>query len=272
LAVANRVSSLVETYGKRVRGKIRLGSNDPQDVLTLEKFRILNETHTFFGVLAEAAGVHPFDMYLEMCRLLGRLAVLGKDSPTFDPPRYDHDDLGTCFNRVKQYIDELLGRDFDMEYEQEPFVGIGLALKAPFKPAWLAPSWQMYVGVESSLPSAECARYLTGKLNMKIAAYGRVEEVFRRGLRGLEFKYVNNQPRVLPSGSDMTYFQINRDATKDEWVHVQNALDIAVRLNEHLILESLQDKTEFSLRFDGGKPVRMAFTLYVVPPSSQTTA
>ena len=271
-SIDGRIASLVETYAKRVRGKARFGSNNPDEILTLEKFRLLNEARTYFRVLVAADGLHPFDAYLELCRLLGRLAILGKGLPTFDPPLYNHDDLGTCFTRVKQDIDELLSRDFDQGYEQQEFVGVGKSLKAPFKPAWLAPNWDMYVGVSSSIPSADCSRYLTGKLNMKIAAYNRVEEVFSRRLRGLEFQYVNNQPALLPSGPEMTYFRVNRNSSTEEWKFVENTLELAVRLNENLILEPLENKTNFTLKFDDGKPVQMTFTLYIVPPSSAHSA
>lgn len=279
--LAGRIASLVESSGKRVRGKARFGSSNPDEVLSLEKFRLLNETHTFFRVLMTSDGLHPFDAYLELCRFLGRLSILGKGLPTFDSgnpearnflPLYDHDDLGTCFTRVAAHIDELLSRDFDQGYEQQEFVGVGKSLKAPFKPAWLAPNWDMYVGVSSSLPSADCSRYLTGRLNMKIAAYNRVEEVFARRSRGLEFQYVNNQPSLLPSGPEMTYFRINRNVSLDEWKFVENTLELAVRLNENLILESLEGKTNFALKFDDGKPVQMNFTLFIVPPSSSHTA
>jgi len=270
--IDGRIDSLVETYAKRLRGKPRFGSSNPDEILTLEKFRILNEARTYFRVLVAADGVHPFDTYLELCRLLGRLAILGKGLPTFDPPLYDHDNLGGCYTQVQHDINELLTRNFDQGYEQQEFVGVGLALKAPFKPTWLAPSWEMFVGVSSSLPSADCARYLTGQLNMKIAAYNRVEEVFRRGLSGLEFKYVNNQPSLLPSGPEMTYFQISRTSSKEEWTHVENTLELAVRLNEQLILEAIQGKTEFALKFGGGKRVQMTFTLFIVPPSSSQSA
>jgi type VI secretion system protein ImpJ len=278
--IANRIASLVESQGKRVRGKVRFGSSNPDEVLSIEKFRLLNEAHTFFRILVSADGLHPFDAYLELCRLLGRLAVLGKGLPTFDSddpthpnylPLYNHDDLGACFTQVANHIHELLSRDFNPGYEQQEFVGVGKSLKAPFKPAWLAPNWDMYVGVSSSIPSADCARYLTGRLNMKIAAYNRVEEVFSRRLRGLEFQYINNQPSLLPSGMEMTYFRVNRKSSSDEWVHVENTLELAVRLNENLILEPLEGKTSFMLRFDDGKPVQMNFTLFIVPPSSSHT-
>jgi len=271
-SIDGRIASLVETYAKRVRGKARFGSNNPDEILTLEKFRLINETRTYFRILVAADGIHPFDAYFELCRLLGRLAILGKGLPTFDPPLYNHDDLGACFTRVKQDIDELLSRDFDQGYEQQEFTGVGKSLKAPFKPAWLAPNWDMYVGVSSSIPSADCAKYLTGRLNMKIAAYNRVEEVFSRRLRGLEFQYLNNQPALLPSGPEMTYFRVNRNSSADEWKFVENTLELAVRLNEHLILEPLENKTNFTLKFDDGKPVQMNFTLFIVPPSSAHAA
>jgi type VI secretion system protein ImpJ len=267
--VSERIDTFLESQAKVVRdGRIRLGSTEAEALRQFERFRILNEAATYLGVFAYAQGVHPLDAYLELCRLVGRLAVFGPNLPVYVPPKYDHDDLGTCFTRVKQFIDELLVRGINVGFEQERLIGFGLALKGGIKPAWLAGSWQMYVGVQSTLPSADCAKYLTGRLNMKIGAYSRVEDIFRRGIRGLEFTYVTNQPRVLPSGTDMTYFRINRDASKEEWAHLQNTLQMAIRLNENLLAEGIDGRSELTLRLDGGKPAKMTFTLYVVPPET----
>ena len=65
---------------------------------------------------------------------------------------------------------------------------------------------------------------------------------------------------------------MNRNSSTDEWKFVENTLELAVRLNENLILEPLENKVNFTLKFDDGKPVQMSFTLYIVPPSSAHSA
>jgi predicted component of type VI protein secretion system len=124
----------------------------------------------------------------------------------------------------------------------------------------------MYVGVESSLPADECVKLLTGRLNMKIGSFERVDEIFRLGLRGLAFAYTQRQPRALPESRSLTYFQINREAAPDEWLNVQRSLALAIRLNERLVLGNIDGQTTVNIRLEGGsQTAALQFTLYVVP-------
>jgi type VI secretion system protein ImpJ len=268
--VYNRIGTLVKQLALRAREqRITFDSNAAEDRKLFERLRALNEGYATFGVVARAAGVHPFDAYLELCRLAGRLAVFGKTMsvPEEDMPPYDHDDLGRCFFAVKRLIDEFLTHDFDQGYDSRPFVGVGLRLRVGIEPAWLAPAAQVLVGVESPLTPADTARLLTGRLNMKIGSFERVDEVFRTGLRGLEFVPVPNPPRVLPASPRLAYFQINRDSSRDEWEHVSRTYTLAVRLNERLITGALDGKPEVTIQADG-RTTPLRFTLYVVPPAA----
>jgi type VI secretion system protein ImpJ len=268
--VYHRVGTMVKQIAQRVREqRITFDSNAPEDRKLFERLRALNEGYAALGVVARAPGVHPFEAYLELCRLAGKLAVFGKNPavPDDELPPYDHDDLGRCFFAVKRFVDELLTQDFDQGYEMRPFVGAGLRMRVGIEPAWLAPAAQVLVGVESALPPAESARLLTGKLNMKIGAFDRVDEIFRLGLRGLDFVPVPNPPRVLPASPRLTYFQVNRDASRDEWEHVARSYTLAVRLNERLISGTLDGRPDVTIQADG-RTTTMRFTLYVVPPSA----
>jgi type VI secretion system protein ImpJ len=268
--VYNRVGTMVKQIAQQARDqRIAFDSNSPEDRKVFERLRALNEGYAALGVVARAAGVHPFDAYLELCRLAGRLAIFGKNMsvPDEDMPPYDHDDLGRCFFAVKRLIDDLLTQDFNQGYENRPFVGAGLRMRVAMEPSWLAPAAQVLVGVESPLPPADAARLLTGRLNMKIGAFERVDEIFRLGLRGLDFVPVPNPPRVLPASPRLTYFQISRDAaTRDEWEHVGRTYNLAVRMNERLIAGSIDGKMEVTFQVDG-RTTPMRFTLYVVPPA-----
>lgn len=268
--IYNRVGTMVKQISRQAREqRIAFDSNAAEDRKLFERLRALNEGYAALGVVARAAGVHPFAAYLELCRLAGRLAVFGKNMsvPDEDMPPYDHDDLGHCFFAVKRLIDDLLTQDFDQGYENRPFVGAGLRLRVGIEPAWLAPAAQVLVGVESPLPAADAVRLLTGRLNMKIGAFERVDEVFRLGLRGLDFVPVPNPPRVLPASPRLSYFQISREASLDEWEHVARTYNLAVRLNERLIAGSLDGKSEVTIQVDG-RTTPMRFTLYVVLPSA----
>lgn len=264
--IYHRIGKLVKQRAQQVRSRrITFDSQSPGDRQIFEGLRVLNEAMTYLGTLSDARGVHPLPAYLELCRLVGRLAVFGADpEPPLLPP-YDHDDLGGCFYTVKKYIDDLLTRGtFELGYEEAPFIGAGLRMKVSMKPEWLAPAWQMFVGVESPLLTADCVQLLTGRLNMKIGSFERVDEIFQRGLRGLAFASNARPPRALPESRTLTYFQINRESSLDEWENVQKSLTVAIRLNEKLVAGNIQDQKVVTIRTEGATTT-MQFTLYVVP-------
>jgi type VI secretion system protein ImpJ len=264
--VYHRIGKLVKQRAQQVRSRrITFDSQSPGDRQIFEGLRVLNEASAYLGIMAQASGVHPLPAYLELCRLVGRLAVFGADPEPPELPAYDHDDLGHCFYTVKRYIDDLLTRGtFELGYEERPFIGSGLRMKVEMKPEWLAPAWQMYVGVESPLATAECVQLLTGRLNMKLGSFDRVDEIYQRGLRGLVFAYNPRPPRALPESRTLTYFQINRESSPDEWANVQGTLALALRLNEKLVAGNIEGQKVVTIRTEG-QTTSMQFTLYVVP-------
>ncbi|MBV9122956.1 MAG: type VI secretion system baseplate subunit TssK, partial [Planctomycetes bacterium] len=188
-----------------------LAQGDPQ---IFAQLRELNEAYAVLGTLVFAQGIHPFPAYLELSRIVGQLAIFGATRRPPELPRYDHDDLGGCFYRAKQYIDDLLNIVREPEYTQRPFIGAGLRMEVAMESKWLEPNWQMYVGVQSPLNSEECIRLLTkpGQLDMKIGSSDRVDKIFQLGQAGLRVVYQPLPPRALPSMPGLIFFQVSRES------------------------------------------------------------
>src|SRR5207248_1925727 len=175
--IYHRVSKLVDQRSSQIRSRrITFDSQSPGDRQIFESLRVLNEASAYLGVMADAAGVHPLPAYLELCRLIGRLA-------------------------------------------------------------------------------------------MKIGSLDRVDEIFQRGLRGLKFNPAPKPPRALPESRTLTYFQIDRDGSPEEWQNVQNSLAVAIRLNERLIAGNIQGQNVVTIKTEG-LTTALQFTLYVVPQSA----
>src|SRR5262249_3416581 len=160
----------------------------------------------------------------ELCRLVGQLAIFGDSRrPPSDLPQYDHDDLGGCFSKVRNYIDLLLDRIVEPEFKQRPFVGRGLRMQVELEPAWLEANYQMFVGVKTPLPVEESVRlWTTAKFDMKIGSDREVDKIFERSMAGLKFAHSPNPPRALPSIPGLIYFQIDR--ASEEWQNVRQSL------------------------------------------------
>lgn len=264
--VYDRVGARLEALSRQVASRgIVPGTQAPDDALILGLLAALNEGSAVLNVLAFAQGIHPLSAYVELCRLVGRLALFGKEPARRVPqlPRYDHDDLGGCFYRVKHYLDSIDPGEPD--YTERPFEGIDdRRLQVAMDRDWLHDGWQMYVGVKTGLQPEEAVKLMRpGQLDMKIGASDRVDQIFAGGFRGLEFTHTPLPPRALPIISGQVYFQINRDSQQDEWQAVERSLTLAIRLNQHLVIGNIQGQRTLTIKA-GTRPTTLQLILYVV--------
>ncbi len=264
--ICERIGMKIELLAGMVESRgIAVESHVSGDALTIGQLRALNEAYALLGTLVMARGIHPLQAYLELCRLVGQLAIFGPEHRAPLLPTYDHDDLGGCFYRVKQYLDGLLDVVHEPDYKMRPFEGAGLRIQVPLEVAWLEPTWQMLVGVKSALSPEECVNLVTtsGQLGMKIGSSDRVDAIYRHGSAGLRFTHTPQPPQALPVVQGLIYFQVNRDSQPDEWKNVQKSLALAVRLNETKIEGNIQGEKILTVRTNG-KTTKLQFTLYVV--------
>jgi type VI secretion system protein ImpJ len=262
----DRIGKKVELLATQAVSRgVSIESQAAGDALIIEQLRILNEAYALLGILVFAQGVHPLPAYLELCRLVGQLAIFSKGRRTPELPKYDHDDLGGCFYRIKKYLDALLDVVVEPDYKERPFVGAGLRMQVTIEPSWLESVWQMYVGVRSTLQPDDCIKLLTrGGLDMKIGSSERVDEIYRLGQAGLKFAHSPRPPRALPALSGLVYFQVSRDSQQEEWQNVQRTLTLAIRLKEHLIAGNIEGQRVLAIKTGGQATAKMQFTLYVV--------
>jgi len=270
----NILESICDRIGKKLellsnlastRG-IGFGSNATGDSLILEQLRALNEVQAPLSVLIGAEKRHPLTMFVELSRIVGRLAIFDQGRQCPKLPRYDHDDLGGCFYRMKQIIDGLLDLVVEPEYKERPFIGAGLRMQVTLEPAWLESGSRMYIGVRSDLDDEECIRLVTkaGELDMKVGSSDRVDSIFRLGEAGLTFTHAPHPPRVLPAHAGLIYFEINREARDLEWRNVEQSLTLAIRLNENLIAGNIQGERLLRVK-TAQSTTSLEFSLYVVP-------
>jgi type VI secretion system protein ImpJ len=269
-SIYDRLGKKMESLARQVTGRnISFDSRQRGAMMRLTQLDVVNEGYALLNVLAFAEGVHPLRAYLELCRLVGQLAIFGESRRVPELPRYDHDDLGGCFYRIRLYLDQLLSAMPVDSYEERPFVGEELRMQVTLEPKWLEPKWQMFVGVRTPLSADECVRLLTrsGNLDMKIGSVLRVDEIFARGEAGLRFAHSPQPPEALPTEPDLVYFQINRESQQQEWQNVQKSLTLGIRLNQNRIAGNIQGQQTLTIRM-GAQTTTMEFTLYLITSES----
>jgi type VI secretion system protein ImpJ len=265
-AIYDRLGKKIESLARQVVSRnISFDSRHKGAAMRLGQLDVVNEAYALLTTVAFASGVHPLVAYLELCRLVGQLAVFGEARRTPELPRYDHDDLGGCFYRIRLYLDQLLNEMPVDSYEERAFVGEELRMQVTLEPKWLEPKWQMFVGVQSPLSADECVRLLTrsGNLDMKIGSVLRVDEIFARGEQGLRFNHAPQPPEALPTEPGLVFFQINRESNQQEWQNVQKTLALGIRLNQNRIVGTIQGQRTLNIKM-GAQSATMEFTLYLI--------
>ena len=101
-----------------------------------------------------------------------------------------------------------------------------------------------------------------------------MDELFLKGIRGLEVTPVAAPPRALPVREGLTFFQINRDSQREEWARVSknDKHELAIRLNQNLLEVhadgSIQGQLQVSLKKKtpaaGAQASTMQFSLFLV--------
>jgi type VI secretion system protein ImpJ len=262
-----RLNKKIEVLSAQVTSRgMSFDSHSPGDARRMNQLSRMNEGYTVLGHVGFVPGVHPSDAYLELVRLVGQLSVFGADARPPALPRYDHDDLGGCFWKVKQYLDALLRDIEDPAYDERPFIGAGLQMRVALEPAWLESGWQMFLGVRSNVTQEECVKMLTRpeRLGMKIGSSDRVDTIFTKGQEGLRFTPNSRPPRDLPSAPNLTYFEVSRESSTNEWAHVVKAKTLAVRIQERDVVGNIDGQRDLTIR-TGGQTTTFSLTLYLVP-------
>ncbi len=261
-----RLNKKIEVLAGQVTSRsITFDSHSPGDGRLMYKLAAMNEGYSVLANLGFAPGVHPWEAYVELTRIVGKLAILGREARPPVIPRYDHDDPSKCFWTIKQHIEALLEGD-DPTYEERPFIGSGLRMQVALESAWLESGWQMFLGVRSNVTTEECVKMLTRpeRLGMKIGSSDRADTIFTKGQEGLRFTPCPRPPRDLPSAPNLTYFDVTRDSTTNEWAHVQKAKTLAIRIQERDVVGSIDGQRDLTIR-TGSQPTTFSFTLYLVP-------
>ena len=266
-AIYDRIGKKNEVLAEQVVNRgIGLASQEPGDLDRLLMLTELNQAYASLGVWAFAEGIHPLPAYLELCQLVGRLAIFGAQRRLPDLPRYDHDDLGRIFYYVKGQIELLLDTVRDYEYEQRFFVGEGKGMRVTIEAKWLQADWQWFVGVQrGGLTDKECLALLSpGGLDWKLGSARQVDALFQYGAEGLQLTPLPQAPRALPPRGDWSYYEVSRQNAA--WKDVLETQTLAMRLKDTLIAnrDRLQGERKLAVAL-GDRQAELQFALFAVP-------
>jgi type VI secretion system protein ImpJ len=158
-----------------------------------------------------AGDVHPFALYVELCRVAGAVAVL-RSNPVPPPfPAYDHDAAHLAFDRVVGYILNETGEKPSGSFERFTFDRDGSCFRLGPDPGWthaLAPDSGLEVVLTIECDDAKAQWW--GE-NCVIATSSVAEALLARRLLGCARRRIT-PGAALPSGPNLHHFRITPDA------------------------------------------------------------
>lgn len=259
----------VERLSQQVMNR-GLGRNSeaPADLDRYVMLDKLNEAYATLSIMSFAMSIHPLELYIELCRILGRLSIFTSAKRAANIPAYDHEDLGRIFPEVITRIREAM-RLPDASFERRYFLGAGLGMQASLEPTWFHSNWDWCVGVKTGgLATGECRELLSSSgLDWKLGSSREVENIFLRGAEGLHLKPLDRPMHGLPAKQDWIYYEVRQDDTPGSaWFDVVQTQTLAMRLKDSLILnkDRLQGEKEIVVAARGQK-VRLQFALFAIP-------
>lgn len=263
----DRMGQKMAVLAEQVRSRgLGLSSQEPGDLDRVLMLHALNEAQARYSTLVFAQGVHPFQMYAELTRIMGMLTIFLDERVNGEIKPYQHDDLGTIFRWVRDEIVRRLDALSEYVYETRFFTGAGKGMQVALDHKWLHRDWLWYVGVYTSdiTPEMTITMMTSQKFAWKLASAAEVDRRFSIAAEGLEFKPLSQVPPPLPTRSGWVYFSVQKEGPA--WQAVMSEQSLAMRFVVSAIanLNKLDSSrhVEFNL---GQKTAKVEFCLFAVP-------
>ncbi|MCA9063718.1 MAG: type VI secretion system baseplate subunit TssK [Planctomycetaceae bacterium] len=264
-SVYDRLAATAEQLARQMidRG-VAFGSGHRED---FERILHLHGLNTALGGIAPLPfnrGVHPFVIYTELCRAVGNLAIFRRERKISELPAYNHDEIALCFRELRKLLDIEVGAEAD--YVRIAFAWQGLQMSVRLQSEWLEPDWAFYIGVESTLSGTRVTELLSErKLDLKAGSSDEVDDIYRRGRRGVRIIPAVETPRVFPR-QNWHYFRVERN---EAWTNVERTLNLGIRFNEQIVQKQANAANAVDVEDrESGNQVSLAFSLFAIRASA----
>jgi len=212
----------------------------------LLKLHAVNEVLAQLKAMMQCPLLHPYEVFVVLSRLIGRLSVFHDDLAPGALPTYDHDRPGASFDRLRLRIEDLLDVMRPMAYVERGFqrkkdVRGHEGLEVELDRRWIDDNLEMYVGVYSEeMEIQEVERYIYTRLNLKLASPARAPRIADTAVRGLRLEIKSVPAGTLPRRPGLHYFRINKTIGPDRtdyWRECEQERGIRVSMQERQLAD-----------------------------------
>jgi len=197
------------------------GSRGVADVSDFVWLLSINRAEKLLAHLADAANVHPVDLYAELVKLAGEFATFVE--PSRRPsvyPAYRHDDLQRSFAPVIADLNRYLADAGDPTAVQIPLLERQYGVRVgPINDRGILRSSNFVLTVQADVPTETLRRLFPTQV--KIGAVEQIVELVNVALPGIAIRALPSAPRQLPFYAGATYFELDRNSP--HWQQMQSS-------------------------------------------------
>lgn len=204
-------------------GNISFSGNIADAIQTMLKIQVTASFAALLRQIIETPHLHPYIVYLELCRLMGELSIFGKGIELHNIPSYDHDQLALCFRGICGQINQLLEQVIPSVYTRVSFEIRENQLKCGLREEWLTTDVEFYLGVESDYEEQTLFSKVDG---IKLGAVSDIQFFTHRRLPGLGLQKLRRVPPGLPDRPNLYYFKIEQEG--EFWKNVLHDKALAI--------------------------------------------
>lgn len=181
--------------------------------------------------LLETTHVHPEKLFLEMLSLAGSLTTFSSKIEPRDLPRYDHEQLGTCFSALDTAITELLETVVPSNFVALPLKPLRDSIYATSidKDQYFENS-RPYLAISSDLREADLISRTPALV--KTCSATHIEQLIRQALPGLKLTHVPVPPRAIPVKLRHQYFSLEQNGPA--WEAITRARNFAAYVPQEI--------------------------------------
>lgn len=261
------ISSQVGSFIKRLAEKLgtqggwnEIGS--PQVMQSVLQISAANASYPVLQQLFHSRLLHPFQAYVEICRLIGQLSF---SRPNWEPPSlpmYDHDRLADVFSALRAELDSIISSQTGTgRLLRFPFVGTGEWLEVGLESDWLADDPELYIAITSQLPPETLDRlFAESHLDWKLGSSRNIADIYRNAEHGLRVQRYSGQSG-LPPLTDVTYFKI--ETSGHYWQQLLASPTLALKVNDRFIQSNYTGKNTLDVADQQGTQHHLTFDLFV---------
>jgi type VI secretion system protein ImpJ len=207
----------------------------------LLKLHALNAARAELRALLQSPLLHPYDVFVGLCRLIGQLSVFHDDLIPGTLPEYDHDRPAESLELVRRRLLVLLDALRPLAYTERPFARKKDAqgrdgLEVELDRAWIDENLDMYVGLHADDKDInEVQQEVYSKLDMKLASPQRSPRIHNIAVRGLRLQIKAVPAGVLPRRPGLHYFRVDKTIGPDRadyWKECEQERGIRMSIRE----------------------------------------